>query len=101
MNGILALGPKFSVQPSPNEPSLYHYLTDIENILSCHNNNNTININRAKITNLITNWVKEPQPDNFIKKNFIQTKLFLKNHSELVITLSDKGKNCNFNKKSI
>lgn len=53
--GTLALGPKFTIKPSQNQLPIYQYLSEIENILSLNQNVHTVNINRAKVTNILTN----------------------------------------------
>lgn len=65
---VLALGPKFSIKPQHSQLHIYKYLAEIENILEIFHNNKNLNILRAKITNNLTNWLKQPQTyDYFIR----------------------------------
>lgn len=88
---FLSLGPKFSIEPTPDQFSLFKYLAQIETILQNFNTDKH-NILRAKITNNITNWLKQPKILNKYQKHYIITKKYLKNNPDIYVILSDKGK---------
>lgn len=87
---ILSLGPKFSIKPHNTQINIFNYLAEIENIMTITKNKNN-NIKRALITNKITNWLTQPQNYDKFQTNYLKTSKYLKQHPELVVTMSDKG----------
>lgn len=89
--GFLALGPKFSLQPSYREVSIPRMLAEIESI-RCQEVENRKPLITAKITNIITNWAQKQQdPRGHLHRSFTNTSKFLKQHPEVIITQADKG----------
>lgn len=87
---FLALGFKFSLSPNSKDVSIKRLLADIENMMFGFLDEKK-NIVRAKITNILTNFMKTPQNNDYLNLLFTKTKKFLKQHNELIVTRSDKG----------
>lgn len=86
---FIALGPKFSLQPSSKNLSIYQIITEVEDILKLI----TVNTNqkRAKIINILTNYFNSNQDDNYLQKIYLLTKKYLKNHPEIYLIKADKS----------
>lgn len=87
----LSLGPKFAYPPTNRDISIKHLLADVELAISWAPKE-THNILRAKTTNVITNYMKKnSEVTNISTEMFKQTRKFLKQNPDIVVTNSDKG----------
>lgn len=87
----LSLGPKFWLPVTPKNIKVASYLADVEDILSLIPTKQS-NILRAKVTNILTNFLHNNQPsDNSILKLVKNTKAFLKQYNNILILNADKG----------
>lgn len=87
---LLSLGPKFSVPTSSKDLPIVHTLSEIENLLRGLDTQ-TKNIYAARVTNIITNYLRTSEEHNFFKNLYIKSKRFLAQHPELLVLRSDKG----------
>ncbi|XP_060537265.1 uncharacterized protein LOC132708734 [Cylas formicarius] len=87
---FLSLGSKFSVPPRCNEISVKRLIADVETIIKVvpENAKNTV---RAKFTNVLTNFLKQPAKRSYIDILLKKTKKIFKDHAELVVSRADKG----------
>jgi len=90
---FLKLGPKFSLKPSIEDIDIPRLLATIE-----FNNLGTTdkekNIIRAKATNIVTNFINKTRTNkqvDIFHKLEKATKNFFREHTELLVTQSDKG----------
>ena len=91
ITSLLALGPKFSLNPPANEIKISHLLADLENIINNIDNSQKDSY-RAQYTNIITNFMHKNHNDKpFLNSLFKKAKLFFKDHPDLYIVRSDKG----------
>lgn len=91
ISSLLALGPKFSLQPSIRDISVPHLLAEIESI---NYDRDAVNkpLITARITNILTNWVQKKYiPRSNLHHSFVRTATFLRQHPEVIITSADKG----------
>ena len=91
IQGYLALGPKFSLPISPKEVDIFRLISEIESIITCIPVGEQ-DLVRSRATNLVTNFIHFNsyfQPPSQDLEN--ETKRFLKNHLNLIVTKSDKG----------
>lgn len=88
---ILALGPKFSLCPAVSDLKISTLLADLENIIIDMNEEDK-NCFRSQYTNIITNYLhKNHGIKDHLTNKFKECKIFLNEHSELVVVKSDKG----------
>lgn len=92
INIFLSLGYKFCIPPNTRDVCVAKLLADVELLISKFDNNKK-NIFRARVTNVLTNYLHKPSSHNvlFFENIFNKTKKFLKEHAELIVTKSDKG----------
>lgn len=89
---LLSLGPKFGITPSLRDFSIIHLLADIEYIIEQEENGRTINLKRANVTNIITNYIRKHQGNTQLLNNILkETRTFLKEHPEIIGLKADKG----------
>lgn len=88
---LLALGPKFNILPDKKSFKISSLLADIEYIILKSNSANS-DILRSQCTNVISNYLhNNNNNNNYLNKLFKNCKSFLKQHSNIIITRSDKG----------
>lgn len=91
VNTILSLGPKFSIPPTVKDIPMKRLLANVESIIELGEEDSK-NIMRAKVTNIITNYVQEKRHDcSYIRQMFQKSRKFLKENPQLIVTTSDKG----------
>lgn len=96
---LLSLGPKFAL-PHNNlaEAPIYHLIADTETVIKSNKDLEVQGRARCMVANNIQNYIhtmknnpqKTPQ-QTFFKEAEIKTKLFLKQHPELLVLKADKG----------
>lgn len=92
IESFLSLGPKFSIHIPKNKFSVQRLLADIEFIVDKNVNDDNKNILRARVTNLVTNYLQDtPNCSNYYQNLFLQSQRFLKEHPSLLVLQSDKG----------
>lgn len=88
---MLALGPRFSLHVPVREISVDNLIADIEHILDSVPERNR-DFYRAKLSSIMTSYIHRYQDSSHNTDYMYQnTKYFLKNNSDLIITTSDKG----------
>lgn len=89
---FLSLGPKFSLPPSKKDVSLPRLMALVESNNPGRSKKEK-DIVRAKATNIITNFIQQPNTPtrNYLVNLENKTKDFLRNHPDLITTISDKG----------
>lgn len=88
---ILALGPKFAYPPERRDISVKHLLADVEQAISWAPKE-AQNILRAKTTNVITNHLNKNRDVSSTTTQMLkQTRKFLSENPDIVVTDSDKG----------
>lgn len=91
MREILALGPKFSLPTEHNAIPLTGLLASVENIIQ-NEQTESKDIFRNKVVYEITKYLKQYKQDNKqIVNNIKETKKFLNNNKDIIITRSDKS----------
>ncbi|XP_030749952.1 uncharacterized protein LOC115877775 [Sitophilus oryzae] len=88
---VLALGPKFNISPNANTIKIPELLSDLELAVSGFDKNKK-DIVRGRFTNVIVNFLHgDSRKTHILSKQIKETKQFLVEHPELIVTLSDKG----------
>ena len=91
VKNFLALGPKFSLQPSIKDFSIIKFLADFESII----NNSTIEnkvLHTAQVTNILTNYTHKNKHLNKIWLPTLKTtRQFLKDNPDTIVLKADKG----------
>ena len=90
IKNFLALGFKFALPMSQRDISVKGLLAQVENIISSFSAIKK-NVFRAKITNILTNYLNRSYSNTYLDILYNKTKAFFKNHPNLIITRSDKG----------
>lgn len=91
VSNILALGPKFSLQPNYSDISIPRILAEVETI-NFDNIATNKHLTTAKITNILTNWIqKQPMTNGNIQRSFSKASKFIREHPDVIITQADKG----------
>ncbi|XP_055591250.1 uncharacterized protein LOC129743289 [Uranotaenia lowii] len=88
----LLLGPNFNIQPTTNIPYVA-FIADVESAIKQKPDADDI---RSSIATMINNYVdfqNQPRAKNYdwIHKDVIHSRKFLREHNELIITKADKG----------
>lgn len=93
ISDFLSLGPKFSLSPNNNEIDIGRLISNVESILETHPTK-LHNILRAKITNILTNYLQNSNNNNKNNSNGIiwtKCRKFLKENPSILILRADKG----------
>jgi len=90
IKSFLSLGAKFALPPSCRDISVKNMLANVENIIRILPEDRK-NVNRAKITNILTNFYSKPTNHSFLDHLYLKTKKFMKDHQDLIVTRADKG----------
>lgn len=91
VQGFLALGPKFGLPVTPKDIDVFKLITEVECIIS-NIPETEQDLARSKATNLITNYIHFNSHLNCSSYSLEKdTKKFLKDNPNLIITQSDKG----------
>lgn len=95
VKNILSLGPKFTIDYNRKDIPIKRIVTDAEYCISKQELSEDMkNEKRLEVTNIITNHMiknKNNQKINKIDTDFKETKCFLKDNDDLLVTKSDKG----------
>lgn len=82
IKNFLALGPKFSIPPSPSDICIPRILSDINNIAEKITNVSDRHLALARATNVITNFYHSNNHSfNPFRDLYFKTKKFLKEHA--------------------
>lgn len=88
---ILALGPKFSIEPTSRELSIPRLLSEVE-LSNVNRPTQEKNLTTAKVANVITNYVQRQSVDaSPFSRLYIKARSFLRNHPDLLVLQADKG----------
>ncbi|XP_071055083.1 uncharacterized protein [Onthophagus taurus] len=99
---FLALGPKYVYPLTDKTFCAKHILMEIESIVGSLSTNIR---DRARATNILTNFLTENSPPTWLESHLItcqrQTVKFLKENSNIIVTKADKGSTTVIMKKEI
>lgn len=87
---LLSLGPKFCLPTSSRDVPIVHLLSEVENII-CDQEPQKKNLLAAKVTNIVTNFLRTAEEQHYFNEMFKKSKTFLKQHPDLLVLKSDKG----------
>lgn len=91
VNNLLSLGSKFIIQSTKKDVNIENIIADTEYILQGIPDERK-NIQRARVTNAITNYIhKDLTSNSQINKCYQETKIFLKTNDDIIVLNSDKG----------
>lgn len=91
VSDFLALGPKFSLQPSLGDLSIKNLLADVENIVNVVDEQKR-NLYLAQTTNILTNYIHNNRGINSPWHDIVKkTRLFFKDNPDLIVLKADKG----------
>ena len=91
IKNFLALGPKFSLQPSIKDFSIVKLLADFESIVNISTIDNKV-LYTAQVTNILTNYIHNNKHSNNIWFPTIKKTIrFLKDNPDLAVLKADKG----------
>lgn len=89
---ILSLGPKFCLPPNKYDIKIPNLLSAINQVTDSIEEQKRKDILTSKFINIITNFMNGDHINNsYLLKMFQKTKIFLKEHPELIVIQSDKG----------
>ena len=90
ISDFLSLGPKFSWSPNKTDIKINRIIANVESILDLLPEN-TRNNSRARITNILTNFLQNDDERGFGDGVWGETRRFLKDNPDVLIMNADKG----------
>jgi Reverse transcriptase (RNA-dependent DNA polymerase) len=96
VENILSLGPKFNMPTCKNKTPYDEIVADIETGLCSIEDETQRNIMRSGVSNILQNHkkstnIKDSSQDKVLKLHFNETKKFLKENQDIILTKADKG----------
>ncbi|XP_062715035.1 uncharacterized protein LOC134291375 [Aedes albopictus] len=97
-NILLSMGPKFVLPyKTPSHIPFFHLIADVENVLSLGEDQDVRERTRCQVVNHIQNFIQRfpsnspSQLERFCHKAEVQTRKFVKDNPDILITEADKG----------